>query len=156
MSFGILKRPINGILSISMTALYMLLSGKEKPNPDLLDGEFVPLHIFEAQELCPEEANEYDPYYEEFLGAKPCRLEGAFPSPEKFREHYENILKLFPQQYQQQDFDHHIETMIDHFLIEQDMTIFSDRDTYLTAIVNLKKRLKRCRPSGNDGPKIHR
>lgn len=141
-TFGILKRPIYGNLSINMTALYTFLSGGKEPVTCPLEGEFFPLHT------CPWEpsgcdAEEFsDDSYEEFLQQEPCRLEAPFPVPEAYCGHYENMLKLFPGQYQRERFDRHMQVMADHFLMEQNLTFFSDGDTYLTTITYLKKALK--------------
>lgn len=146
-AFGTLKRPIDGFLSTNMTALYVFLSGRKKPEPDLLDGEFIPLHTSEIEDdpFCPDEEEMADEYYEEYFEEAPCQLEQPFPSPEEYCQHYENILRLFPEQYSQAQFDQHMADMVNHFLAEQELTIFSDADTHLMTITYLKKALKMMR-----------
>ena len=143
-SFGILKRPVNGFLAANMTALYVYLSGQEEPKPNLLDGEFIPLHTSEAEDeaFCPDEEEMEDTYYEERLEEPLCQLEQPFPFPEEYCQHYENILRLFPEYYCKELFDRHMEDMINHFLTEQNLTIFSDGDTHIMTISYLKKALK--------------
>lgn len=146
-SLGTLKRPVDGFLSTNMTALYVFLSGQKKPEPDLLDGEFIPLHTSEVEDepVCPAEEEMADAYYEEYSVETPCQLEQPFPSPEEYCRHYENILRLFPEQYSQAQFDQHMADMVNHFLAEQELTIFSDADTHLMTITYLKKALKMMR-----------
>lgn len=153
------RYPINSLFATAMTKIYEVLSGTTSKNTSILfdscidffEDELETENMFEEPDWShmPEFATNpgklglsLEDEYEELQKSENLRLKKSFPSPVVYCKQFETLIDLFEQNYKFEIFNYHIQRMIDHFLTEQGLTLYSDEDAYITLCTYIKKTIK--------------
>lgn len=153
------RYPIDSTLANVMTTLYEVLSGKKQEKSNVLFDSRID---YSENELEMEDELEeptwatmkeciddsdilHDSLYDEYKElqeSENIHIKKTFPSSAEYCKQFETLIDQFEQNYKFDFFNHHIEKMIDHFLTEQGLTLYSNEDAYVTLCTYVKKTIK--------------
>lgn len=152
---GEIKMGVSWMMHAALADIYSALTdGKKLPGSDVLQGEFTPTaEPFEEPQpedyLDPEEAAEEietQEMYAQMAAEQAKELKRSFPAADSFCRHYENLVRLYPKQFKFLYHDSMVKRMIEGYLQEKGLNIFSDEESYLTMMTYMRKMLKVLAP----------
>lgn len=147
----LIRLPMDSTLATVMTALYEVLSENktEKSNP--LFGKVFHEDISDKPNWAafPESIDDknepFDSFFDEYLDFQKnenLRIRKTFPSANDYCKEFENLISQFEENFQFEIINNHIHEMIDHFLTDQGLSLYSDEDAYITLCTYIKKTIK--------------